>query len=262
MKLGMPTLIEYEDLDANITLCRELKLDFIELNMNMPPFNPERLEAGEIARTSGEHGIGFTLHLPEEIDLGSIHPSVRRGQVERCLEAIRWASEAGIHTVNMHLNPGVYFTLPDRKVWINERYAQLFKQTVVESFTEIDALAGRLNVAVCVENTRNFQMPFISDTLDALMDFDAFALTWDAGHDGRGGFQEQPYFQRNEARLKHMHLHDCNGSSDHQPLYSGIVPIEERLRLAEALDLSVVIEVKTSGSLRESILRLRANRSE
>ncbi len=36
--LGMPTLIELESISDNINLCRELNLDYIEINMNMPRF--------------------------------------------------------------------------------------------------------------------------------------------------------------------------------------------------------------------------------
>lgn len=53
------------------------------------------------------------------------------------------------------------------------------------------------------------------------MQFDNFYLTWDAGHDGKSGFQEKPFFEKNLNRIRHMHLHDYNGISDHQPLYWG-----------------------------------------
>ncbi len=38
MKLGMPTLIELNTLEDNAKLCKELGLDFIEINMNLPQF--------------------------------------------------------------------------------------------------------------------------------------------------------------------------------------------------------------------------------
>lgn len=43
MKIGMPTLIEVPDFIQTVELCKELGLSFIELNMNMPEFCPERL---------------------------------------------------------------------------------------------------------------------------------------------------------------------------------------------------------------------------
>jgi sugar phosphate isomerase/epimerase len=257
MKLGMPTLIEYETLQQNVYLCCELELDFIELNMNLPIYNPENLDIKVIEEIKIRQGIDFSIHLPEEIDLGSFHPTIRNGHLERCKEAVRWASMANIKTLNMHLNNGIYFTLPEKRVWVNERYETQFMNLVYESYSQLLELADNLNVDICVENTLNFQLPFVERTLNRLMQFDNFYLTWDAGHDGKSGFQESPFFERNLNRIRHMHLHDYNGSSDHQPLYSGLVPINERLQLAKELELSVVIEVKTSSSLQKSIEKLR-----
>lgn len=42
MKIGMPTLIELPNINETINLCEELGLSFIELNMNMPDFCPEK----------------------------------------------------------------------------------------------------------------------------------------------------------------------------------------------------------------------------
>ena len=58
MYLGMPSLIECSSLEENAILCRQLGLDFIELNMNLPAFGENRLEDTdyfqEIAREYGE----------------------------------------------------------------------------------------------------------------------------------------------------------------------------------------------------------------
>ena len=34
MKLGMPQLFEFDTIEENLILCKELGLDFIELNLN------------------------------------------------------------------------------------------------------------------------------------------------------------------------------------------------------------------------------------
>lgn len=41
---GMPTLIENKTLDDNIALCRKLGLSFIELNMNFPEYQIDKIE--------------------------------------------------------------------------------------------------------------------------------------------------------------------------------------------------------------------------
>ena len=44
MQFGMPTLIENRTLQDNIDLCKNLGLQFIELNMNFPEYQVDKLE--------------------------------------------------------------------------------------------------------------------------------------------------------------------------------------------------------------------------
>ncbi len=52
MKIGMPTLIEVPDIIRTVELCKELGLSFIELNMNMPEFCPEKLDYALVKKLS------------------------------------------------------------------------------------------------------------------------------------------------------------------------------------------------------------------
>ncbi len=64
MDFGMPTLIENKNLEETVMLCKELGLQFIELNMNFPMYQVPCLEEtdylNELAR---KNGIYFTIHL-------------------------------------------------------------------------------------------------------------------------------------------------------------------------------------------------------
>ena len=126
IKLGMPTLIELPSVEANVQLCRKLGLSFVELNMNLPEYRPEVLPADRVRAVTGETGVGFTLHLPEELDLASFHPAIREGHLRCCTDAIRWAGECGVKVVTLHLHSGVYFTLPDRRRWVYEQHREQF----------------------------------------------------------------------------------------------------------------------------------------
>ena len=44
MQFGMPTLIENHTLEENAALCESLGLSFVELNMNFPEYQVDRLE--------------------------------------------------------------------------------------------------------------------------------------------------------------------------------------------------------------------------
>ncbi len=259
MKLGMPTLVEYARLEDNLELCRRLGLEFVEINMNLPVCNPEATGYAELLRLKREYGVELTVHLPEELDLGSIHGAMRQGHVQRCKEAIDWASGAEIGILNLHLNPGVYFTLPDRKIWIYEAHQETYLANLTASYGELYPYAREKGVLLCIENACNFHLSFIREALDRLAVFPEFALTWDVGHDAKTGFAEGPVFAVYPDRLKHMHLHDFDGKQDHARLYTGQVPVEDRLRLAEKKGIGAVVEVKTSQALEDSIRSVRSN---
>ena len=44
MQFGIPTLIEIKSLEACAALCRELGLAFVELNMNLPEYQADKLD--------------------------------------------------------------------------------------------------------------------------------------------------------------------------------------------------------------------------
>ncbi len=53
MQFGMPTLIENKTLQDNVDLCKSLGLKFIELNMNFPEYQVDRLEqVDELIKTA------------------------------------------------------------------------------------------------------------------------------------------------------------------------------------------------------------------
>ncbi|MCK4850563.1 MAG: sugar phosphate isomerase/epimerase [Phycisphaerae bacterium] len=256
--LGMPTLIELPELEANIELCRKLGLSFVELNMNCPAYNPQSLGAERLSQLNRETGVGFTLHLPEEIDLASFQPSIRQGHFSCCKEAIAWAGEAGISIVNLHLNSGVYFSLPDQRVWLYEKYKSDFLSALEAAFDELLKLAEAQRVTVCIENGGNFGRSFVREALDKLLaTADGWlGLTWDVGHDAGSGFAERAVFEQLQERISHMHIHDWDGTRAHQILFSGKVDVAAMLGLAKQLDVGVVIETKTVESLVESVRRL------
>jgi sugar phosphate isomerase/epimerase len=258
MKLGMPTLVEFLRFEDNLVLCRKLGLELVEIHMDLPTCLPETMSPYKLRDLANEYGIEFSVHLPEELDLASHHPSIRKGHQDRFRETIDWAASAGIRKLNMHLHNGIYFTLPDRKVWIYERNEPGFIKLLIESFTRLNEWAGMYGLTICIENTGNFQMPFIGRALHLLLSsFDHVHLTWDVGHDAKSGFAEESFFVKNVDRIRHMHLHDYVDGKDHQPLFSGIVPIRDRLAIANRNDASVIVEVKTSESLERSVTALK-----
>jgi sugar phosphate isomerase/epimerase len=258
LRLGIPSLIEVPDFRMTVDLALELKIDFIEINMNMPEFCPESLPAKAIRDCHKKTGLDFTIHMPDDTDLASFHDPIREGHVARFGEAARWAAEADAKLINLHLSPGIYFTLPDRKVWIYENHYDKFVGNLREAYGKVIHYAKEFGVKVCTENVTNFNIPFVARAIDDLCQMDDFYLTWDVGHDARTGYKEREVLLRHLDRIRHMHLHDYNGVSDHQIPGTGDIDIAGRLCFARDRDISVLVETKTVRSLKESVKVVKA----
>ncbi|HSV42319.1 MAG TPA: sugar phosphate isomerase/epimerase family protein [Methanomassiliicoccales archaeon] len=254
--MGMPALIELSSVEENTLLCQELGLSFVELNMNMPYCFPENLPAANLRRMRQETGVHYTMHMPDDLDLGSFHETIREGTVERAMQTVDWAGQADIRLLNFHINPGIYFTLPDFRVWIYDKFFETFERNMVSSFSSILDRARDNGVKVSIENVCNFDIGFIQRVLRPLMRLPGLGLTWDVGHDARTEFKEQRTLMLYEDRLAHMHLHDYDGRSDHQVLFTGRLDIMRLVMFASAHNMSVVLETKTIDSLIKSMENL------
>ena len=77
MQFGMPTLIENHTLEENAALCEALGLRFIELNMNFPEYQVDRLEqTDELVRIAEQHHLYYTVHLDENLNIADFNPLV------------------------------------------------------------------------------------------------------------------------------------------------------------------------------------------
>ncbi|QLH74767.1 MAG: TIM barrel protein [Methanomassiliicoccales archaeon] len=252
-RLGMPALIEFSSVEENAALCSSLELSFVELNMNMPYCFPENLAPRMLERVTEETGVGFTMHMPDDLDLASMHRSVREGAVRRAMESVDWAGEAGVELLNFHINPGIYFTLPGHRVWIYDKFYDMFEKNILDVFQTIIDKAKEAGVKVSVENVCNFDLDFVARALCKLTKIDGFHLTWDVGHDAKTSFREREVLLKYERNLAHMHLHDFDGRTDHQVLFKGQLDIMWLLMFASSHGMSVVIETKTIDSVVDSV---------
>ena len=256
MKIGMPSLVEYNTLNELVDLCLKLKLNFIELNMNLPYNFIENINPQELKKTINETNIEFTMHMPDDADLGIFYESVRRGYVELFSNTIDWAEEAGVKLLNMHIIEGAKMTLPDKKLYIYEEYSQEFQNNFEKSIIALSKKAEKKSVILAIENSSNFGKTYIKKALDKSLLNPNIKLTWDTGHDALSKFTDKQYLMLNENNIAHMHLHDAVGTKDHQVLFEGELNINELLKFAEQKNIGVLVEVKTAEALEKSINNL------
>jgi sugar phosphate isomerase/epimerase len=255
----MPALIELANLDEQVTACQKLGLNFIELNLDCPQYLPNRISPDLLRAVTAQTGVRFTAHLPENLDLGAFHTPVREGYQYLCRNVIKWASDAGIALLNLHVHPGVYFTLPTHKVWLYEQYADEYRKNLHTSFRPLCRLARERNIVLAIENTGIYRLPHMASALQELLAIGegSLRLTWDVGHDAAAGYTDRPFLLEHQNLLAHMHLHDASGTRNHLPLWDGDAPIDEMLSLARTLGISVLVETKTLAGLQLSLERLK-----
>ena len=142
MQYGMPSLIECAGIEENVRLCRTFGLDFIELNMNLPMFQPDELPRA--IDYASRNGVGITIQADENLDCMDFSAPVADAYLSVLIDIVRIERECGVLTVNLHLNRGVYFSLPDRKTFLYDVYRDCYLERVQEMRDRCAEAAGRM----------------------------------------------------------------------------------------------------------------------
>ncbi len=262
LSFGMPTLIENKDPDESAALCRELGLDFIELNMNLPCYQTEQLcDTSRFLELAERNDIYFTIHLDENLNVCDFNRAVAKAYQETVKRTIGIAREIHAPVLNMHMNHGVHFTLPDRKVQLFEQYKDNYMEDI-RTFREMcEEVTGDSGIKICIENTDGFRN-YEQEAIGYLLESKVFGLTWDIGHSHSVENVDEAFIMAHEKELSHFHIHDAAGSRDHMTLGTGEINLLQRLEIAKRYGCRCVVETKTVEALRESVRWLGENKCQ
>lgn len=256
----MPTLLEWEQPDTCAKLCSALGLQFIELNMDLPPYIPSLLPVEQLRRLAERYRLYYTLHLGESCDPCDFNPQISQACLQTALTAIEVAKALQAPIINFHLAQGVYFTFPERRVYL---YNQYFDQYLLRlrTFRDICSQAiGAAPLKMCIENALWAGHSFLLQGIELLLESEHFALTFDVGHNYIQDGSDDPVILRHLNRLCHMHLHDATGKREYLPLGDGQLDIAGYLALAQQCNCRVVLEAKSNQTLQRSVEWLRFHR--
>lgn len=260
MDYGMPTLIELETLRENAALCQSLGLQFIELNMNLPQYTGEVFQNLDyLKELSKEYGIYYTIHLDENLNVCDFNSRVAGAYEETVYETLKAAIRLGVPLLNMHMQEGVYFTLPDKKVYLFEKYKELYLRKLEQFRNRCTEIIGSNRLVISIENTNGY-LPFQKEGIERMLESPAFTLTWDIGHSHAAGKADEEFILQHKERLKHFHIHDAFGKKNHLTLGTGEVNLAEKLSIARDTRSRCVLETKTAQSLKESVKWLQENK--
>ena len=272
MQFGMPTLIENHTLDENASLCEALGLRFIELNMNFPEYQVDRLEqTDELVRIAEQHHLYYTVHLDENLNIADFNPLVTQAYLETVRRTIlaakallplrdRYGDPAQPLTLNMHMHHGIYITLPDRKVQMYERNFETYMQSFAEFRSLCEEWIGDSSIMMAVENTDGFR-DYEKKVIAYLLESPKFGLTWDIGHSKAIREADMSFLMEHQDKLIHFHIHDGTETPprNHLALGDGEIDLDARLKLAAAQNARCVLETKTISALKQSVRWLRNN---
>ena len=253
MDFGMPFLLENNTLEECAALCRRLRLSFVEINANFPAC--QELQADVLCELAGRYGVYFTLHIEEECDPFTFNRRVRSAWLETIREAIRLAKAVGMPIINMHLPKGVYITLPDKRTYLYQKYAEEYKAAILAFRQMVEEEIGDSGIRLCVENISGFA-PHELAALEMLLESPVFGLTLDIGHSHGVGDMDIPFYEAHSDRLMHMHGHDALGRKNHLALGDGEIDLKGRFDWARRSGVRVVLETKTIAALEKSVGRL------
>lgn len=253
---GIPFLMECGSPEACAELCRELRLDFVELNISFPACQLEALTPERLRGLSAKYGVYFTLHMDEQADPFAFNRNVRQAWLDTFRQAFSLAKAAGIPVINMHMPKGIYITLDGDKHYMFAKYRQDYLARVEELRTLCQQELGDTDIRVCIENTDGWQ-PHEQEAVALLLQSQVIGLTLDIGHDHAIGEADLPFYQAHIDRLCHMHAHDCEGKRPHLALGKGTIDLPQKLGLAVANNARILLEIKTVASLLDSCASLR-----
>ena len=272
MQFGMPTLIENHTLEENAALCETLGLRFIELNMNFPEYQVDRLEqTDELVRIAEQHHLYYTVHLDENLNIADFNPLVTKAYLETVRRTIlaakallplrdRYGDPAQPLTLNMHMHHGIYITLPDRKVQMYERNFEIYMQSFAVFRSLCEEWIGDSSIMMAVENTDGFR-DYEKKMIAYLLESKKFGLTWDIGHSKAIREADVSFLMEHQDKLIHFHIHDGTETPprNHLALGDGEIDLDARLKLAAERNARCVLETKTISALKQSVRWLRNN---
>lgn len=252
MDYGMPFLLETPTPADAARLCAELGLRFVELNASFPPCQPDQLNVQALRGLMQQYGIYFTLHAHESLDPFSDCVAIRDAWLRNLAQSLTLALQLDMPIVNMHLDKGIYITLPDRRVYLHDAYRDTYMRSADELVAMTEQLLRGTGTMLCIENTDGFQ-PHEQALLERMLQSPCIGLTLDIGHSHAEKDVDIPFYQAHAAKLHHMHGHDARGRSNHQALGDGEIDLSGRFTWAKQCNARVVLETKTIAALHQSV---------
>ena len=248
MLLGMPQLYEFDTIEENLILCKNLGLDFVELNLNFGYCRAE-MEAKTVCDLLKKYNLQATLHFYDEADFGSYDEVVEAYLI--LLDRYASLGKGYIKQINVHNIPGPVVTISGVKNYIYEKEYDVYIKRLINNFKRAEEICKRNDINMVIENTDNIPA-YMKRTYKDLYD-NGFRFCYDIGHDGLS--YDIIYEINEELNLPfdEFHIHDGTRKKCHLALGDGEIDIKKFKDLAIMNNAFVVLEVKQKSDLLVSV---------
>ena len=248
MKIGISVLPEFESVAESVAIARELGIDFVELNAEYPICLPDKIKKDE--------KIYFTVHLFEKAEVGLLYEPARWAEIDVLKRLMtEYKDKAAVRRFNLHINRGVFTTMPDKIIFVHERFNQDYLVACRKSFKELSDFAVANDFEICFENYKVTDC--ILGTFKEIINFPNLYYTLDFGHDMVTGKRASAQFMETPEKIRHVHLHDVVDGADHRELGTGIVDVKAVLDFCRNNNTDIVVEVRRKEQLTNSIVYLK-----
>lgn len=247
MKLGMPQLYEFDTIEENLILAKQLNLDFIELNLNFGYCRKE-MEEGKLFDLLKKYNIEATLHFYDEADFGSYDEVVNA--YLSLLEKYANLGKDYIKLINVHNNPGPIVTISGIKNYIYDKEYNEYIERLVKNLKKAKAICNKNNIKMVIENT-NIPAYMIKTYKDLYKN--NFKFNYDIGHDDNDKYMLLNIIKDTPLKFDEFHIHDGNTKTCHLALTEGTIDIKKYKQMALDNDAYVVLEVKQKSDLIKSV---------
>jgi sugar phosphate isomerase/epimerase len=206
---------------------------------------PSEAEIEGLARLAREADLGYTVHAPLDLALGSADEARRRASVASLLEVARTTAPLEAHALVVHL------VLGEREGGPPPDDLDAWRRRAAASLGELLA-RGVPRETLCLE-TLDYDFTLAEPVLDAL----GLSVALDVGHLARDGRPFDEVLARNLHRTRVVHLHGtAPGGRDHRSIRH--YPRADAVRLLRALaraswDGVLTLEVFGEAELADSL---------
>ncbi len=218
----MPQLFEFNTIEENIKIAKELNLDFIELNLNFSCCRRE-IENGNFIKLLKKYNICISLHFYDEADFGTYQEVVDAylNLLKRYLKLCK----NFVRSVNIHNIPGPIVTISGVKNYIYSKDFLEYKTRLVKNLKKAEKLCNRYGAILVIENTEAL-VPYMEKTYKLEKD-EGFKFCYDCGHDLVSLAKLSEWSKKYNIRFYEFHIHDSDYLKCHLPLGTGKINLVE-----------------------------------